>query len=309
MRSYLRSLLVTAVVCWLLAGVVDFAAFRSGLAGLKTVNMLTHQINKIEHSEMDGAILFLGDSSLGTTIDASTFAQLSGFRVINASLNGAFGYAGDYNLLRRALHRGKPALVVLVHASDMMTRPVSYQGFAQSVGDLAELREVPLGELIRLYFSMDSLSATLEGVRRWIAGKGSESFTDTSADTYEQGQPMSALDIGMRIRRARYLPNEINPEKTRYLERLVALCKASNVPCFYAHGPLYEGVCRDSRDYFERARATIEGVGIEMVKETPVCMPLAQTGDSEDHPAPAFKRDYTKRYYQRLAPYLPGPAG
>lgn len=305
MRSYLQLLLVTAVVCWLLAGVANFLAFRSGIAGLKTVSMLTYQVRKLERGDVEGAVLFLGDSTVRTSIDAQTFAELSGFRVLNVGLNGAYGYAGDYNLLRRALRGGKPAAVILVHSSDMLTRPVAYQGFAQSVGDLAELREVPPGELIRLYFSVDSLSATLEGAHRWITGKGTESFTDTAADTYPQGQRMTAFDVDLRIRRTRYLPDAINPEKTRYLKRLVALCKASDVRCFYAHGPLYEPVCRDSIDYFRQARVTIEGVGIELVKETPVCMPLAEIGDSEDHPAPAFIGDYTERYYRRLAPYLP----
>lgn len=299
MQSYLTTLLTSAIAAWLLSGIAVFAAFQSGIAGLKTVTMLRHQVNKIANSRIDGSILLLGDSTLRATIDADSFSRLSGRNVINAGLNGAYGYAGDLNLLRRALARGRPSAVVLFHAADMITRPVSYQGFAQSIGDLSELREVPIGEIIRLYFSMDGLSATLKGALRWIFGE-SEPFSDT----YEQGPAMSALDVGIRIRRSRYLPNEINFEKTKFLVRLVGLCSQYGLNCVYVHGPLYEGVCEDSLPYFAEANAVIESAGLIVVAHTPICMPIADTGDSEDHPAPSAQGEYEQRYYDLIAPYL-----
>jgi hypothetical protein len=287
------------VLAWLAAGTVVFFAFQNGIAGLKTVRMLNHQIQKIAASEIDGSILLLGDSTLRASIVTETYSDLVGRPVLNLGLNGGYGYAGDLNLLRRALDRGTPDTVVLFHSTDMITRRVAYQGFAQSVPSVEELAELPVVEVLRLYFSFDGLFAAVTGLTRWIFSE-SEPF----ADGLEQGQAMTAMDVGVRIRRSRYLPNEINAEKVAFLARVTALCREHDLRCVYAHGPLYDEVCRVSEEYFTEANRVIEATGVPVVVGTPYCMPLSEVGDSEDHPATPLAARYTRRYHRLLEPYL-----
>jgi hypothetical protein len=84
--------------------------------------LLAHQISKFEHPT--ATTLFLGDSSLGNAISAARWAELSGHSAANLALTGVYGYAGSYNFLRRALQRGRPDNVVIMHTADMPTRAV-----------------------------------------------------------------------------------------------------------------------------------------------------------------------------------------
>lgn len=101
------------------------------------------KLYKLAH-ENNIETLFIGDSSLESVIDDKLFSILSQSKTSNMALVGVFGYAGSYNMLKKALSNpnNKIKNVIIVQTLDMMTRPVSYKGYLLSMGGLNDLFEL-----------------------------------------------------------------------------------------------------------------------------------------------------------------------
>ena len=63
--------------------------------------ILNYQMQKIKNSSGINSI-FLGDSSLGNSINTDLFTELSNQKTLNLSLTKIYGFAGQFNLLKKA---------------------------------------------------------------------------------------------------------------------------------------------------------------------------------------------------------------
>lgn len=78
-----------------------------------------------------GEILLLGDSSLGTDIDARVVSEVLGRSSVKLALVASFTTMGDEALLERALEAGKkPSAIVLFHTPDLWPRPFAEDFYA-----------------------------------------------------------------------------------------------------------------------------------------------------------------------------------
>ena len=68
-------------------------------------------------------MIFVGDSSLGNSINAELFSEKSGKKAENYALTGSLGFKASYNMMK-TVHDYNPNLktVVIVQTIDMFTR-------------------------------------------------------------------------------------------------------------------------------------------------------------------------------------------
>jgi hypothetical protein len=264
-----------------------------------------YQLDKLAHTTGEVTTLFVGDSSLGNAIDAKLFGELEGAPAMNLALTASYGYAGSYNMLRRALTRLHPRNVVIVQAADLPKREASNLA-ALLVGEEAarnaslwERLTSPVAaglEYIELIYNVGSL-------RRSLA------FTFSSAPgvaMFAGDYPVQRGQIKPTVETVAHgtLRPGVNRNKLPYLDRIAALCREEHLNCIYAHGPLYDGICAASRAYLAEVSTAIRDTGLEMAPGTPLCLPADQLGDSIYHASPSFKAQATREYYWLLKPLL-----
>ncbi|MFM9969317.1 MAG: hypothetical protein ACKVQK_13075 [Burkholderiales bacterium] len=295
---YLALLVSVAALMTLLIATIAGAGLLFGAIAFPVHELLQYQREKIDATtRVDTA--FFGDSTLGNAIDSRTWNASGDKPTLNLALAGTFGYAGSLNLSRRLLEHAMPRRNVYMHALDMMTREPAYLGYLHSADRLFPLDEVPIEVIVGAYLNLDNAQATL---RYLLRGRDARASLGWSTDY----PPQRALSLNRSpAYRERHVAlalrtEQINPRKLLYLRRIAALCAEQKFDCVYVHGPVIESYCRNSGPYIERVGQMIRDTGLRVIDGTPLCVPLEEIGDSDDHVAPAFKGLYSGCYRELI---------
>jgi len=272
----------------------SFLAIRSGAVEPERSGLLGFQLAKLDAAP-DGAVLLVGDSSLGNAVNAAAWSQALQRPVVNAALTGEFGYPGSLNLLRRALRRFRPSLVIVFHTLEMPRRLNEWKGLVYTAETPGDLAEAPGWETLA---QLANLDLPAQGLRSWLAGRA-PSPMELSATDYVPQRPPGPDGLRPGVDGRRLAPSDVREEAMETLDAIGAACRAAGVPCLYAHGPYVEPFCSENRDFVAAAGQRIERAGLRVVAGTPRCMPRADAGDSEDHIAPELEAAYSE-IYRRL---------
>lgn len=284
---------VTLGVVFLL-GAISYFGLRNGLLDFAFSDLFQYQLSKLQ-SQRHADIVFVGDSSLGNAIDAEYFSKQTGMFAVNLALTGAYGYGGSYNMLRRALDRWHPRVVVIMQTPDMMTRSQVHEGFIHTAITAEDIFTAPLKEVLTVLGNVDMI---ISMVRRTL-----KAYVPTNSrivgDYILQSAPLSS-----QVKRAavsgKERSSDLDQAQLYYLSKIAQICHDSGIKCMYAHGPWLEGLCNRSRQYLTAASSAISQTGMIMLLGTPVCVPEQDIGDSLDHIHPARKRDYSDIYLGKL---------
>ncbi|MEM7332677.1 MAG: hypothetical protein AAF490_11330 [Chloroflexota bacterium] len=266
-----------------------------------TQRIFHHRIEKLNQHENLTTIL-VGDSSLGNAINENVFGELIGETTPNLALNGTYGYAGTYNMTRRALnHSPNLKNVIIIQTLDMMQRNVSDEGFIRTV-DLtspslitgSEWRQIP-----NLYFNT-LFSPTGINAATYGRSHPNPRPIDVENDYIMQLNPLKDSDL----QSARGLVSRnIQMEKAGYLNDLAVFCVQHHLNCIYVHGPIWQEIADKSEVFIDDVNQIIDQEGITLVKQM-VTLEIDQIGDSTDHVATESKDDITAVYAELLRPYL-----
>jgi hypothetical protein len=283
-------LLAALIVVSGIAG-ISLIGIEQGLVTWKEAKLLRHQLDKIEAAPRVD-VLLVGDSTLGNAIDAQAWSRESGKTVLSPPLTGDYGYGGTLNMLRRVLRRHRPELVVVFQTPDMMRRKLTYDGLMYTAETLADIRGIPPWRLLGPLASWQiPISMLVNGL-----SQGDPDGLRLAGDYVPQQADPARARANVR-RDARLLtPAMVHPQRAVFLDEIGALCARERLSCLYAHGPYVEPECRAIGPYLQKVDALIRKSGLTVVPGTPVCMPLADVGDSADHVAPPLKQRYSELY-------------
>lgn len=262
--------------------------------------MYAYQIAKIQHIGADDDIetVFVGDSSLGHSLDARLFSTLTGSPSLNLALTGLYGYAGSYNMVKEIANTHQVKNVVLVHSLDMMTRKVAYDGYLYSANDLGDFTELTLARQGKLLETALNNLLLWENIRKSLAYYlGTQQPRPIVViNDYPPQRPLSPHQTVQLPTRT-----SINPQKTLFLKKLVQYCEQHDINLIVIHGP----VLAEAAQQFDlpALNATIEATGAELL-DTLLFIPPSQLGDQIDHVHPTAKATFTRRYADILQPYL-----
>lgn len=296
-HGFVRSVFLWALVALGLALALIVVTSAAGREVLPYQALLQYQ-----HDKMAGDLpptVFLGDSSLGNAIDVEVWERQTGTEAVNLALTGALGYAATYTMLQEAAADGARD-VFIVHAADLMTRPVN-----GAASDAVRVADDGATHVVRWWkdnVNLHQLVASAKYVVRVLL----------RAAGLSERQPGTRITDDYVAQRAPFPPGKqykplradaINPEKPYFLAKIAELCDGADLNCVYAHGPLAEPICTGSDAYFEAVNRMIRDSGLPLAAERPLCIPREQVGDASDHVAPAFKARFTEKYTALLRPY------
>jgi len=297
-RYFLLSVATGFGLLFLISALGIWSVFFDELFGYQ----ILYRYQEEKTRELEGVeTVFVGDSSMGNSIDAELFSELAGTKSANLALTGLYGYAGAYNMLKKM--EGNPVRTVVVMSTlDTFSRESSFGGYLLTASGIPDLQELKGGERSRslaAFYDMILSSGNFKATIRSLLGFGKRRFEIVS-DYVEQGDPIDPREYpGLTL-------SQIIDDKPRFLLKLLAYCKARNIRVIHAHGPIYEGMARASDDYTAEVNRRLEETGVINVPDITV-IPLKKIGDSADHVAPEFKQEYTRHYVELLAPHLRRP--
>lgn len=281
--------------CGLIVSLAIFVAIDGFVMDrrMPIVALLDYQTKKLTVSPQRD-IVFVGDSSLGNAIDAEHFTHFSGISSINLALAGSYGYAGSYNMAKRAIEQLSPKLLIVMHTPDMMGRGDALKGFLLSAPKFSDLKELRLDQQKSLLNSVGEMAfehGTFKvNFRSWTGSKPIK--TEFVEDYIKQGPRINPTGFergcGPTVQDTGF-----------FLQRLSELCLNNQVDLVYMHGPMYDVMLDNSKEYLTEASGRISEMKIPLVPDL-VRIPASELGDSYDHVHPDFKRLYTEKYYHSL---------
>ena len=300
MRRYLRWLAITLGI--MVGGLVAITATGYALGMVEAANhdIYEYQRNKLA-AEAPIEIAFAGDSSLGNAIDAAEFGALSGRATVNLALNGSYGSGGAYNMIRKVLDSHSPRVVVVMMSIDTMRRDEAFPGYFFSAEPRQLLTTSPV-RVLELYFSLKTARRVLE--QWWKSGFAMPPVHFDGDYISQADHPIDRAPLEAAANPLR--PNMVAQAQLDYIERIAQLCGGHAITCVYAHGPIFEGYCRQAGAYVETLNAGIRAAGLEILTGTPVCVPEDEIGNSIDHVRSDLKHAYTRRYYELLRARIEG---
>ncbi len=258
------------------------------------------QVEKIKTSELIKT-LFIGDSSLGNSIDAQYYSQLSSSPSVNLALTGSYGFAGSYNMLKKC-YSSHPEIktVVLVQTLDVLTRPSAYKGYAYTISSWNDIRELPIQEeLLTLWPLLDIGERMLSNVKILLGAErpnNSLIINDYVRQHTHESDPPEKEHKPLQF-------SWIEPGQIQFLRRMVSFCEANHIDLIYVHGPLSKVVAAQSKDYVSDANRVISSTGIRLIDHL-VTISDDDIGDSPDHVKPEAKNKYTTIYAELLKPFI-----
>ena len=98
-KKYLRIFIFISLTSIFLLSILAFKnLFFDDLFGYQI--LYNYQLKKLS-TEEDVDTIFIGDSSLGNSINADLFSAQGATKALNLALTGNYGYAGSYNMLKK----------------------------------------------------------------------------------------------------------------------------------------------------------------------------------------------------------------
>ena len=254
-----------------------------------------YQINKLE-TEKGCSILFIGDSSLGNAIDAKKFTELSSRQTLNVALNGLYGYAGSYNMLKAAVDKQKTIKdVVVMQTIDMLTREVSIEGYVRSLTTMSDFLEVE--DKINYFNHYINFVRTLEPSDFILSGDDRQ----IKEDYIVQKGTFNSNNLNIPK------TQDINLKKIEYLLKIKEFCLANKINLTYVHGPIWHESKIKSEDYILTCDSILLANGINVIGEAIPIMP-GQIGNTADHILPSCKLKFTNEYFELLSTSLGHPS-
>ena len=289
-RKYIYSFFLLTI-CTFLGFLICFCLLLYNKVG-PSHQLYIYQINKLnqDHSEID--TIFIGDSSLGNAINSSLFNSLSGMNSVNLALSGLYGYAGSYNMIKKAVKRNHIKNVVLVHTLDMVSRPVSYIGYLYSMNTFSDFYELKLYEKLNLLETSINTLFSINNLKRILLY-----FFFQNVKKYTIDNDYIKQTKRMKINNTTPKKSiRVNDEKKIFLTKIVHFCKQYKINLLYLHGPHLNNIDRRS---IMNINKIIQSTGIELIKNIHYLAP-DQIGDNTDHVLPSYKNMITELYYTAL---------
>jgi len=290
MKLFLKKLLLFLIPLFFILLLIALLLTKNNTAVYQY--LYQYQLHKLE-KDMSYSNLLIGDSSLGNAIDSDEFSRLSSQATINCALNGLYGYAGSYNILKVA-HKLHPELknIIIMQTIDMQTRKVSMAGYVRTVNSASDFTELELEDKIN--FLKEYISYVRSIPLKFPAKKNNLINNDyiKQIGIFKPRKIQQSFD-----------ENNIDPQKNKFLVKIINYCSKHNLNLIYVHGPIYEKKLEASKTYVVTINKSLSYTGITLIG-TPIGIKKKHLGNNEDHVDPRYKKEYTSMHYELIKSHL-----
>ncbi len=240
--------------------------------------LINHQIKKNSINPKIETI-FLGDSSLGNSINADYFSKLSKSNSLNLALSGNDSFAGSFALLENSNFKNLKHIYIISSLDIWRRAPSHFQyNYIGSKSNLLKKIVFTIKQTFNIKFHTQRIKHSLN------KSKNKNYFF---SDYIKQNKAY--------FNKTRF--KSINYNKIFYLNKIFQYCKNNDLNCTYFHGPIYKEHCVDinSINYINSVNKFIKKK--VNYSEILFCMERDQLGDSDDHISPNYKNIFTKQFY------------
>jgi len=221
-------------------------------------------------------IVFVGDSSLGHSLDAALMSQLSGEATLNLALTGSYGLAGSRWMLEHYFEKNASVhTAFVVQTLDVFPRPIDNERIADALDS-----NIDLAALFNTMRALSKVKALVTGNRFVMHG-----------DYPPQGVPIRDASSIKPLEEI-YLSDS----NAKALREIGQLCLRYQVSCYLALGPISDRRLQQAKLFLTTLPET-EGVRI-LRQTTPMAIPAEQLGDSPDHVAAPYRRKFTLQWLE-----------
>jgi hypothetical protein len=295
-----RYLVTFFLACSIVLGGLMTLTFR----GLFLEQIFTYQVlqdyqtAKLAEDRPFDTIL-VGDSSLGNGVDAEYLGALTGTEPANLALTGMYGFAGAYNMVKRAVRSHPVESVIVMVTLSTWQKPVSYDGYLYTVSrayDLIELSTAEKWQVLKAFINSTLAPKTIRDVILYKLGR-SEPGLSIDNDYIRQATR------SFQFAESEAVTGTVTPNKTRFLEKLASFCDARGIRLIYVHGPYLKSLESASQAFIGNVNDMLEAGNIRHTS-MPISIDAEHIGDSMEHVHPDFKRLYTERLATLIGPRL-----
>jgi hypothetical protein len=286
MKLFLKNIIYFSIALFILFCLTSLLLVKSNTAVYQY--LYDYQMNKIK-KKSTYLNLLIGDSSLGNAIDSDEFSRLSSQPTINSAMTGLYGYAGSYNILKTA-HKHHPEFknVIIMQTLDMQTKKESMAGYVRTVNSISDFTELEIED--KIHFLKDYISYIKSIPVQFPKKKDSLIYNDYIKQNriYEPDKIQKPFD-----------KKNINPEKNKFLLKIIDYCSKNNLNLIYAHGPIYQEKLEVSQEYITTVNKILAHTGITLIN-SPIGIKKKHLGDNIDHVNSRYKKEYTFMHYELI---------
>jgi len=289
-----------SIVVFLYSSSIIFVYFIGAKYTTSPFSFLYHyQLGKLRTVKNVNTV-FIGDSSLGNCINTNHFdSLLINCKSVNLALTGYYGYAGSYNMLKKAIKQ-YPTLknVVIMQTLGLQTREISYRGYAYTATSAEDFYELSFWYMFNSLIEYANIRDAFFTISRNIANKNIINSSLIKDDYIKQGNKRNFSDY-----KGYFNPLKIQSNKNYFLKKISEICKDNDLNLIYIHGPILNKIANNSLEYINATNTIISNSDVFLIEQI-ITVENEELGDESDHINPNAKNKYSKIVEEILRPYL-----
>ena len=267
--------------------------------------LAAYQIKKINNNEFNSInTIFVGDSSLGNSIDKKFFNKISNLKSENLSLSGSYGIAGSLGIIKKA-YKKNPNIknFIIMQTLDIWGRPYS----KNAILELYSLKDMNIylskGEILSYFINLKEIywhSKYFFNFKNIKNLKINENTDYISQNNSKFSNNKQQLKNGAKIDTIK-----ISKGKLKEVNMLENFCKKNNINCIYLNGPIHETYAKNSNSFIDYKKEIISKKFFHIKYfEKIFAYPELKIGDAVDHVDPKYKNESTRDIYEHIKKHL-----
>lgn len=257
--------------------------------------------DRIQQSQGDFEIAFVGDSSVEWAINADLFGELSGMRTQNLGLTAeGHNFSGTYNIIRHLINRpsDKPKYIIIMNSLTAWDNEFEIGGYCSTLNQLSS--KPPLGAgLIEKWDCFKFKYLNLKQI--WMTIH--QLYYDYSQSENLEMKTFRNGGISWKsVIESNVLANlhEVGATKVAELKLLDRQLNNSGIKVIYLQGPLHAQVADLFEDTLSEHHVILRSLkNIEFIEHY-LYPPNKDMGNSISHVSPDVKDEVTKFYFTLL---------
>tara|TARA_Y100001978_G_C23698377_1_gene439124 strand:- start:1552 stop:2526 length:975 start_codon:yes stop_codon:yes gene_type:complete len=281
------------------------ASFTLNRLRLKITNndiILDYQIQKLNDDGFDRInTIFVGDSSLGNSIDTKLFNSISKLNSKNLSLTGSFGVVGSLGIIKKALKKN-PNIdnFIIIHSLNIWDKPYS----KVAILELFSFKDIYLNLDIKSIFSYFlNLKEINWNIKYFFQKKlklNNRLYKIDNKNDFILQDNNKYSNQKLLLKKGENLNNtKLSLGKLKEIEMIDQFCKYNSLNCLFLNGPIHKSYIDNSPLFLEYVDKVISKK-FSYIRYFPNIFSYEsfKMGDATDHIDTRYKDQSTKDIYK-----------
>ena len=241
------------------------------------VYLVKHHLKNIKEKEY--STIFLGDSTLGNSINTNYWKILSNENSLSLALWGDISFEGHLFMLEKIKIKKIKKIYIMTGLDIWINSPKKSK-------DQLKLIEKYLKKNIIIFPSILKIRQIFIPNPKIIN------------DFYENNGPNLTIDDIRKISIKNFVPSKIQLSQIQNLKKIFQICEENKLECVHFNGPLHSKFCNNVslNSYMDSIYNLMKKNKI-IFNDKILCINQSEIGNSWTHPHPNYKKKFTEKYF------------